>query len=123
MFYYYDGSNGNINKFFILSSPNNHQPINKLPIQYQNIVRDMINDICTVSKNKCGVDMDFYTLRPRELDELLPWDFIDAGVTKEFLKREWQRACEGTVTPNCRMSCSGCGARKYGGGVCFEDQN
>ena len=70
-----------------------------------------------------GVDMDFYTLRPRALDELLPWDFIDAGVTKEFLQREWKRACEGIVTPNCRMNCSGCGARKYGGGVCFESQN
>lgn len=70
-----------------------------------------------------GVDISFYTLRPRELDELFPWDFIDAGVTKEFLQREWQRACGETVTPNCRMNCSGCGARKYGGGVCFEDQN
>lgn len=70
-----------------------------------------------------GVDISFYTLRPRELDELFPWDFIDAGVTKEFLQREWKRACDGTTTPNCRMNCSGCGARKYGGGVCFEDQN
>lgn len=70
-----------------------------------------------------GVDISFYTLRPRELDELFPWDFIDAGVTKEFLQREWKRACEGTVTPNCRMNCSGCGARRYGGGVCFEGQN
>ena len=73
--------------------------------------------------SETGVDMSFYTLRPRELDELFPWDFIDAGVTKEFLQREWKRACEGVVTPNCRMNCSGCGARKYGGGVCFEDQN
>lgn len=70
-----------------------------------------------------GVDIGFYTLRPRELDELFPWDFIDVGVSKEFLKREWQRACDGVVTPNCRMNCSGCGARKYGGGVCVEGQN
>ena len=70
-----------------------------------------------------GVDISFYTLRPRELDELFPWDFIDAGVSKEFLQREWKRACEGVVTPNCRMNCSGCGARRYGGGVCFEGQN
>lgn len=70
-----------------------------------------------------GVDISFYTLRPRELDELFPWDFIDVGVSKEFLKREWKRACDGVVTPNCRMNCSGCGARKYGGGVCFEGQN
>lgn len=70
-----------------------------------------------------GVDIGFYTLRPRELDELFPWDFIDVGVSKEFLKREWKRACDGVVTPNCRMNCSGCGARKYGGGVCVEGQN
>lgn len=70
-----------------------------------------------------GIDVAFYTLRQRELDELFPWDFIDAGVTKEFLTREWKKACEQIVTPNCRMGCSGCGARKYGGGVCFENQD
>lgn len=70
-----------------------------------------------------GIDVAFYTLRQRGLDELFPWDFIDAGVTKEFLTREWKKACEQIVTPNCRMGCSGCGARKYGGGVCFENQD
>ena len=40
----------------------------------------------------CGVDIDFYTTRERSLDELFPWDFIDAGVTKGILKREWQNA-------------------------------
>jgi radical SAM family uncharacterized protein len=70
-----------------------------------------------------GVDVGFYTLRTRARDELFPWDFIDAGVTKDFLQREWDRAHEPVPTPNCRMSCSGCGARKYGGGVCFENQN
>ena len=40
----------------------------------------------------CGIDMDFYTTRQRSLDEVLPWDFIDIGVTKEFLKKEWERA-------------------------------
>ena len=57
------------------------------------------------------------------LDEIFPWDFIDAGVTKEFLKREWLTAISEKVTPNCRQQCSGCGARKFGGGVCFEDKN
>lgn len=52
---------------------------------------------------ECGVDMDFYTKRERSLDEVFPWDFIDTGVTKEFLKREWQNAMEENVTPNCRM--------------------
>ncbi len=70
-----------------------------------------------------GVDIDFYTLRERSVDELLPWDFIDAGVTRAFLAREWENARKETVTPNCRQRCSGCGIRKYGGGVCFEGQN
>lgn len=72
---------------------------------------------------ECNVSMEFYTKRERSLDEILPWDFINAGVTKEFLIREWKRALNEEVTPNCRMQCSGCGARNYGGGVCFEDKN
>ena len=67
-----------------------------------------------------GLDLDFYTTRTRELDEVFPWDFIDIGVTKKFLEREWKRATDETVTPNCRMQCSGCGAMKYKGGVCYE---
>ena len=70
-----------------------------------------------------GISLDFYTLRERSTDELLPWDFIDAGVTKKFLIREWERAQEGKVTPNCRMDCSGCGAKRYQGGVCYQGQN
>ena len=70
-----------------------------------------------------GIDPFFYTTRVRELDEILPWDFIDAGITKEFLIREWKQAQKETVTPNCRMSCSGCGAKVFGGGVCYEDKN
>ena len=65
-----------------------------------------------------GVDMDFFALRERSVEEILPWDFIDIGVTKSFLVREWQRAQEGVVTPNCREQCSGCGAARYGCGVC-----
>ncbi len=67
-----------------------------------------------------GIDLDFYTLRERSTDEILPWDFIDAGVTKQFLIREWEQAKNETVTPNCRQQCSGCGAKRYGGGVCYE---
>lgn len=70
-----------------------------------------------------GMDIEFYTLRERNTDEILPWDFINAGVTKEFLIREWNQAKNETVTPNCRQRCSGCGARKYEGGVCFEGKN
>jgi len=67
-----------------------------------------------------GVDITFYNLRERDLDEVLPWDFINIGVSKEFLKREWKNAMEEKVTPNCRMQCAGCGAATFGGGVCFE---
>lgn len=68
---------------------------------------------------KTGVDPDFYTLRERPTDEILPWDFIDAGVTKEFLKREYENALEEKVTQNCKEKCSGCGAGRFGGGVCL----
>ena len=67
-----------------------------------------------------GVDVAFYNLRERDLDEVLPWDFIDIGVSKEFLKREWKNALAEKVTPNCRAKCAGCGAMSFGGGVCFE---
>ncbi|WP_337425058.1 TIGR03960 family B12-binding radical SAM protein [Alitiscatomonas sp.] len=81
------------------------------------------NDIWMKAFETCGVDIDFYTTRERSLDEQFPWDFIDTGVSKEFLKREWNNAVNGTVTPNCRERCSGCGVRRFGGGVCFEDQD
>ena len=81
------------------------------------------NEIWMQAFRDCGVAIDFYTTRERGLEEIFPWDFIDAGVTKEFLKREWQNAIRERVTPNCRQRCSGCGARDFGGGVCFEDPN
>lgn len=81
------------------------------------------NDIWMEAFETCGVDIDFYTIRERSLDEVFPWDFIDAGVSKEFLKREWNSAISGTLTPNCRQKCSACGAIKYKGGVCYENQN
>ena len=69
-----------------------------------------------------GTDIGFYNHRERDADEIFPWDFIDIGVTKKFLYQEWQRALHGEVTPNCREKCSGCGAMKYGGGVCVEER-
>ncbi|MBU9735223.1 TIGR03960 family B12-binding radical SAM protein [Diplocloster agilis] len=71
----------------------------------------------------CGLDVDFYTVRERGEDEVFPWDFIRIGVTKRHLFKEWERAAQKIVTPNCREKCSGCGAAVYGGGVCFENQN
>ena len=72
---------------------------------------------------KCGIEPDFYTKRLRDDNEIFPWDFIDVGITKEFLLREWKTALSEKVTPNCRMRCSACGAKQYNGGVCFEDKN
>ena len=62
-----------------------------------------------------GIDPAFYANRAWGLDEVLPWDVIDCGVTKSFLKRERAKAYEGNTTPNCREGCSGCGANQMGG--------
>lgn len=67
-----------------------------------------------------GINPAFYANRQRDLDEILPWDHISIGVTKEFLVREYQKALNAVVTPNCRQQCSGCGAKKFGAGVCYE---
>lgn len=72
---------------------------------------------------KNHIDIGFYTYRDRSVDEILPWDFIDIGVTRKFMEKEWECAQAEVVTPNCRMQCSGCGAAKFGGGVCFENKN
>lgn len=81
------------------------------------------NDLWMEAFDEEGIDIMFYTKRERDLEEVLPWDFIDVGVSKEFFKREWQRAKDQVVTPNCRMACQGCGAAVFGGGVCFEAKN
>ena len=70
-----------------------------------------------------GIDPNFYTTRERSEDEIFPWDFLDCGVNKEFLLREWHKAAEGVVSPNCKVQCQGCGAAKFGGGICFEAKN
>ncbi len=69
---------------------------------------------------KNHVSRDFYNYREREKDEIFPWDFIDIGVTKEFLWREYENSRKEQVTPNCRQKCSGCGAMRFGAGVCLE---
>jgi len=58
-----------------------------------------------------GVDPDFYTTRRIGFDETLPWDHIDIGVTKRFLRREAEKAYAGVPTPDCRTQCSGCGVK------------
>ncbi len=65
----------------------------------------------------CGLDPDFYALRERDADETLPWDHLDAGVTKAFLRSEWEKARRGERTQDCRKGCVGCGMKRYEG-VC-----
>ena len=72
---------------------------------------------------KTGIDLAFYNERERGEEEIFPWDFIDIGVTKAFLRKEWERAMKGEATPNCRQQCSGCGAAVWRGGVCVEGKN
>lgn len=67
-----------------------------------------------------GIDPLFYTAREREKEELFPWDFIDAGIAKSFLWKEYENARAEKVTPNCRQQCNGCGAAKYQTGVCVR---
>lgn len=81
------------------------------------------NDLWMQAFENTGVDIRFYNLRQRRADELFPWDFIDIGVSRKFLYREWEKAMAGEVTPNCRMQCSGCGAASFQGGVCYEGKN
>ena len=76
------------------------------------------NDLWMEAFEETGLDVPFYTTRKRETDELFPWDFIDIGVTKKFLIREWEKAHEEKVTLNCLQGCQGCGAARYGVGVC-----
>ena len=66
---------------------------------------------------ECGLSKDFYAHRERKLDEVLPWDHIDCGVSKEFLKKEYRKALSGETTRDCREGCNGCGLQKLKG-VC-----
>lgn len=69
-----------------------------------------------------GLDPAFYANRRRDYDEVLPWDHLDYGVTKAFLKKESEKARRSVTTPNCRQACSGCGAACWKGGVCVENR-
>lgn len=78
------------------------------------------HDVWLETISECGLTPEFYTSRERQLDEIFPWDFIDAGMTKEFLKREWLKAQAETVSENCKVKCQGCGVARYGCGICVE---
>ncbi|MBQ8202417.1 MAG: TIGR03960 family B12-binding radical SAM protein [Clostridia bacterium] len=64
-----------------------------------------------------GIDPAFYAFRRREKDEIMPWDVIDCGVTKEFLWREKEKADRAATTKDCRKGCNGCGLQRFKG-VC-----
>ncbi len=80
-------------------------------------------DIWMSGFENCAVDPDFYTVRERKDDEIFPWDFLDCGVTKEFLLREWKKAQSEDTSPNCRAQCQGCGANRFGGGICTQERD
>lgn len=90
---------------------------------YDSWTESFHNEIWMKAFENTGMDIDFYTTRSRNVEELLPWDFIDIGVSKSFLRKEWERALAGTVTPNCREQCAACGAARFGGGVCYEGKS
>lgn len=67
-----------------------------------------------------NIDPAFYTTRERNEDEIFPWDFINCGVTKEFLLREWNKAKRGEISENCSLKCQGCGAMTFNAGICLQ---
>ena len=67
---------------------------------------------------RCGVDPAFYTTRERSREEVMPWDHIDMGVTKDHLWREWEKCLGTELSPDCRAGCVGCGASRLTGGKC-----
>ena len=75
-------------------------------------------DLWTQTFEEMGVSMAFYANRKRSFDETLPWDHLDYGVSKAYLRRENERAAESLTTPHCRERCGGCGADKLNGGKC-----
>ena len=66
------------------------------------------------------IDVEFYANRKRDYDEILPWDFIDLGVKKDFLWREYNRSLDEKLTANCADACANCGAKVFEGGICYD---
>ncbi len=90
------------------------------------------HDVWMETFKENDVDISFYTTRERADDEIFPWDFIDCGISKEYLRKEWHKArsaaqasseSEQLVTPNCREQCQGCGAASFRTGICVLDKN
>lgn len=75
-------------------------------------------DVWLEAFQKCGVDPLFYTSRKRSYEEILPWDHLDYGISKQFLINEDKKAHQSVTTPHCRIQCAGCGSNKLNGGKC-----
>lgn len=75
-------------------------------------------DLWEEAFKECGIDPKFYANRKREFSEVLPWDHLDYGVSKNFLMKENEKAHRSETTQNCRQKCAGCGANKLNGGKC-----
>ncbi len=69
------------------------------------------------------IDPAFYANRHRDFGEVLPWDHLDMGVSKKYLEKECRKAFDGTITPNCRVKCSGCGSTVFGTGACKPEED
>ena len=72
-------------------------------------------DVWLKAFEKCGLSTAFYANRERPYEELLPWSFIDMGVTEKYLRLENERAKRGETTRDCRKGCNGCGLQRYEG--------
>lgn len=76
-------------------------------------------DIWMKAFEETGVDPKFYARRRREFDETLPWDHIDVGITKKYLRSEYKKSLKAELTRDCRIACTGCGINLLEeGGVC-----
>lgn len=71
------------------------------------------NDLWEQAFEDTGIDKDFYCHRKRDFSEVMPWDIIDSGITKKFLENENKKAYMAALTPDCRISCNGCGMSRY----------
>lgn len=67
---------------------------------------------------ECGLNLDFYALRARELDEIFPWETVDCGVRRKYLESEYNKSLRAETTRDCRQGCTGCGMNALAGGKC-----
>ena len=76
------------------------------------------NDLWLKAIEEAEIDLDFYTTRGIDWGEIMPWHFIDIGVSEKFLKDELLNSINERVTPTCRTECTKCGVSKHKSGIC-----